>query len=97
MRLLAGARTTDGQVMTGKGVLGGALLCAGSDAATAAYYDGTNTSGRLLAKLACAAATSTSWNAPGADSGAGGVPFETGLYVDLSGTSPAAVAYYAGQ
>ena len=82
-------RTTDGSAYTGAGVLGGVVLQSGSDAAAVRVYDGTDATGTLLCALAVAAAnTSTDWTAPDE-----GVRFGTGLYVDLTGTSPAAVCY----
>lgn len=86
---LPAPRTTDGQAYTGSGTLGSVVLQSGSDAAAVRVYDGTDATGVLLCALAVSAANlSTDWLAPG-----GGVRFGTGLYVDLTGTSPAAVCY----
>lgn len=92
LRYRAAARTTDGQAVTAaRGILGGVLLTSGSDAATVAVYDGTSTSGVLLAKLALDAGNQTT----GVELPGDGVVFDVGLFVDVSGTSPTAVVFYA--
>lgn len=84
-------RLTDGQAFTGKGKLVAASLLAGSNAATLRVYDGVNTSGKLMAVLGAAATLSDHWSLPNADAG---VPFNTGLYLDISGTDPAGIVYF---
>lgn len=69
---------------TGSGDLISVLLTAGSDTATAIVYDNTAASGTILAKLSAVANQSVEWS-PGVK-----LPFGTGIYVALTGTSPAA-------
>lgn len=87
--------TADGQVVTGKGILTGVRLRGGSDAATLDLYDGTSTGGRLIWLGGAATLVVDQWSAPGADAGdGGGIPFEVGIYADISGTSAKAVVYF---
>lgn len=70
--------TASGQIKTGAGVLQGINLGAAGASATVSFYDGTNTSGKLI--WSCTA------NAMPYDAKPG-VAFMTGLYVNVSATS----------
>jgi len=70
-------------VAAGPGLVYGATLTAGSDAATAILYDNTAGSGTVILKLGAATAgTTTSISIPN------GVAFGVGCYVALTGTAP---------
>jgi hypothetical protein len=83
------SRTTDGQAVTGKGLLKGILVHAGVDAGSVAVYDGTSTAGRYLGSAAAAIALVDYRELPGT-----GVDFQVGLYLDVTGTTPLAVVYF---
>lgn|SRR3990167_6353487 len=68
---------------TGAGKLYYALLSAGSDAATATFYDNTSAGGEREAYIAANTATSQAL-APAVKC----IQFKTGLYVTITGTSP---------
>lgn len=75
--------TADLLVVTGPGLLFGALLCAGADAASVAIRDGIDASGTIIAKLGAGIGQSAPF-APVAP-----VAFKVGLFVDvLTGTTP---------
>lgn len=79
------ALTQSAQVAVRPVTLAGALLTAGSAAATLTIYDNTEGSGTILATLKAAANASFAWTPPA------GQVASTGLYGALSGTG--AVAY----
>lgn len=81
-------RTDDGILYTGRGSLQAVNLIAGSDAATAILYDGLTATGTKLAQLK----VSTAANSEGISFPAG-VDFDTGLYIDIGGTTPWFDAY----
>lgn len=75
--------TADLLVVTGPGLLYGAKLCAGADAATVALRDGTTAAGAIIAKLGAGNGLGDEFN-PAAP-----VMFQTGLFIDvLTGTTP---------
>lgn len=82
------SRTSNGQIITGAGVLKGAGLCAGVDAATATFYDGTDNTGAVLGKLGAGIGLSAPETLP-----ADGVAFMVGVYVEVTGTAPRVTAY----
>lgn len=67
---------------TGSGVIHTVILAGGSDAATVILDDSTDGSGSTLLKLSAVA------NGSAVASGLA-IPFSTGCYATLSGTSPA--------
>ncbi len=73
--------TATGTVQTGPGVLFGAHLAAAAANSTAVLYDGTSTSGTIIAKLAALAnaADDLSPSAP--------ITFRVGLHVVMAGAS----------
>lgn len=71
--------TATGTVHTGPGTLSGALLAAAAATSTATMYDGTSTSGTIIAKLTAVANTNAALQTP--------VTFKTGLHVVMSGAS----------
>ncbi len=70
--------TASGQIKTGAGVLQGINLGAAGASATVSFYDGTNTSGKLI--WSCTANAMPYDTKPG-------VAFATGLYVNVSATT----------
>ena len=96
MALQSASRTSDGQLVTGKGRLHGLSLLAGVDAATAKVYDNTSAAGTVIAVAGAAAGLPSHWVSPpeAHAQGSVGVPFNKGLYVDVSGTTPTVVAHY---
>lgn len=85
---VSATRTDSGALRAGAGLLFGAGLAAGADAATATFHDGTDNTGPVIAKLSAAANTSAApLSIPG------GITFATGLYVAVTGTSPRVNAY----
>ena len=83
------AVTTGAQQVTGQGVLTYASLLGGTTANTFAIYDGTSTSGTLLAEVINTAVVSQDANIP-----AHGVQFQFGLYVVVSGSGSKGVLHY---
>ncbi|MFM0428197.1 hypothetical protein PQQ75_04205 [Paraburkholderia aspalathi] len=69
---------------TGIGSLGGVVVGTGAAGATITLYDGTNTSGTLIAVLSAAAPVPLTF----------GVSFFTGLYVVVAGGSPNVTVSY---
>lgn len=88
----AAATATGTPVATQRGLLGGVVLLAGTDAATVVLRDG-DASGVVLVALGVAAGLSKEWEASGAQLG-GGVSFKKGLHATLTGTSPRVIVYY---
>lgn len=81
-------KTADAEVKAGPGMLIGAVLAAGSDAATLIVYDNTAGSGSIVLKLAAATGTSEAVVIPN------GVSFSVGLYVVMTGTAESVSVYY---
>lgn len=75
--------------VTGGGAVIAVHLTAGSDAATAILYDNTEASGTVICKLSASAANTTDSFCPGVR-----MPFSTGLYVALTGTTPSCTVCY---
>ena len=75
-------------IVSGPGRVYGAVLAAGSDAATLILYDNTAGSGTVILKLAAVANTSEAISIPG------GVTFSTGCYAAVTGTSPSVTIFY---
>lgn len=76
-------------LVTGAGAVLAVHLTAGSDAATAILYDNTEASGTVICKLSASAANTTDAFSPGVR-----LPFKTGLYVALTGTTPSCTVCY---
>jgi hypothetical protein len=81
-------KTASGAVKSGPGLLVGAVLAGGSDAATLILYDNTAGSGTILCKLAAAAGT-TAVFCPAVPIVCG-----VGIYAALTGTAPSASVAY---
>lgn len=77
--------TTDRILFKGRCLLQVTHLAAGSDAATLKIYDGVNTDGRLVMSLVAPANSSDS------DGNGSGDLCESGVYADISGTSPTGI------
>lgn len=93
MRAILVSASTDGVISNGSGYskLRGFALCAGSAAATAEIFDGTQAAGKSIGKLATAASTSA--NAVIFDEDA--VTCVNGqISVTLSGTGAQAYLYF---
>ena len=93
----AATRTTTGQALASRrGRLLGAVLIAGSDAATVVVYNNTSAAGTIVLALAASAANTVAvWEAPDRASPLGGVPFDSrGLWAVLTGTTPRVMLYY---
>ena len=89
MPLASCTRSSSGIVKAAPGMLEGAVLTAGSDAATVIVYDNASAaSGTVLCKLAALANTSASAVFPDP------VVASKGLYVAVTGTNPSASLYY---
>ena len=89
-----GSLTTSQQIRTGSGLLTGCLVITdGTNSFTVTLYDGTSSSGIMLAKFPVSGASNFgggTWEVP--------VAFGTGLYASVSGTPGAFIVYYnAGQ
>ena len=80
--------TSSGAVKSAGGTLFGAVLAAGSDAATLTLYDNTAGSGTIIAKLSAVAGSSEPLVIPQ------GVAFGVGCSAVLTGTSPNASVFY---
>jgi hypothetical protein len=83
-------RSSDGAAYTGNARLKSVVLTAGSDAATVTIDDSTDGNGTDLLTLKAAANATVSWTAGDPD----GVFFTTGIYTDVSGTSPSVTVEY---
>lgn len=77
------------KLVTGAGAVLAIHLTAGSDAATAILYDNTAGSGTIICKLSASAANTVDAFTPGVR-----LPFQTGLYVTLTGTTPSCTVCY---
>lgn len=71
--------TATGTVHTGPGTLFGAVLAAAAATSTATIYDGTSTSGPIIAKLTAVANTVAALQTP--------ITFKDGIHVVMAGTS----------
>ena len=80
--------TSSAAIVSSAGRFYGAVLAAGSDAATLILYDNTAGSGTIILKLAAVAGSSEVMVMPN------GVTFSTGCYAVLTGTSPSATVFY---
>ena len=83
------AVTTGTQQVTGSGILLFAQLVGGSTANAFTIYDGTSTSGKMLANIQNATA-----GVSASEDFAQGVVFNTGLYVVVSGTSSTGILHF---
>jgi hypothetical protein len=89
MPLASSTNSTSGVVKPSPGMLAGALLAAGSDAATVIVYDNeSEASGTVLCKLAALANTTASAVFPDP------VVASKGLYAAVTGTNVSASLYY---
>jgi len=80
---------TTAAILAEPGTLHGAVLTAGSDAATLIVYDNTNAAtGTVLVKLGAAATTSVCWSPDWA------VSARVGVYAAVTGTGPSATVYF---
>jgi hypothetical protein len=82
--------TSSELVKTGPGVLQGITLTPAAAKSTATVYDSLSATGTILAKLQAAA---DGGSVP-AQLPAGGIPFSTGLWVELAGTGAVATTVY---
>ena len=82
------ATQSSAAVKTGPGALAGVLLTAGADQASVTIYDNTAGSGTKLAVLKAAANTTASWTPTDPQ------VCSTGLYADISGTTPDVFVLY---
>jgi len=90
MPLASMTRSTNGVVKAAPGMLGGVVLTAGSDAATAVVYDSSSeASGPILCRLAAAANTTSP--VVFVDE----VAVSKGLYAAVTGTGASVSLYYA--
>ena len=83
--LTTGVKVATGQIVSQPCVISTFQLLGGSDAATAKFYDGNDTTGALRAVLGAAANTSNSFT-PDCP-----IRFKLGCYVVLTGTAPTAI------
>ena len=74
-------------VFSKPGVIYGAALTGGSDAATVILYDNTAGSGSVILKLAAAAGVSVSVSIPN------GVAVGLGCYATIAGTAPSVTVF----
>jgi len=81
--------TASAAIKSGVGSLIAAVITAGVDAATVTLYDNTEGSGTVLCKLAVAANTT----APPVIF-PDGIPFMTGCYAVITGTTPTVTVEY---
>lgn len=77
-------------VLSTGGVFYGAILTAGSDAATLTLYDNTAGSGTVICKLSASAANITVDWVPAVR-----IPVKTGIYATITGTTPSATILWA--
>ncbi|MBN1535198.1 MAG: hypothetical protein JW908_00595 [Anaerolineales bacterium] len=82
------ALSSSDAVKTGVGSVIAVVLAAGSDAATVTLYDNTAGSGTVITKLTAVANTAETAVFPE------GIPFSTGCYAVITGTSPVATIEY---
>jgi len=85
-----GELTADTHITTGRGMLAGVLVITdGTNPATCIIYDNTSAAGKKLWEGVVPGASQyggRNWTAP--------VRFETGLYVDLTGTGASCIVEY---
>lgn len=87
----SGIKNSDGQILTGKGLLTGCMVFTdGNNDATVVLYDNTSAAGKVITKFVVAAAE----NFGGVVFGAVSVVVETGIYLDISGTGATCIIYY---
>ncbi len=84
----SGNKTADAQIKSNSGTVWGAQLKGGADTATLVLYDGTDATGKKIAELSAGAGVLSHITFPA------GVSFSTGLWADVSGTTPAYVAWF---
>ena len=85
----SGNQTADATLKSTSGILYGVQLNAAGDIATIALYDGTSASGVKLMELEVAINSFNYISIPG------GISFATGLYADVTGSTPVYVAWYS--
>ena len=83
------AVTTGAQTITGPGILLNASLIGGTTANVFTIYDGTSTSGIMLANI-----QNTTAGVSSQEHYQGGIVFNTGLYVVVSGTGSKGLLTY---
>lgn len=86
----SGLKTSDALIRTGSGYLSGILIITnGSNDASVVVYDNTSASGTKLFQGTVSAASNfggATWEIP--------IRFQTGLYIDVTGTGASYITYY---